>query len=339
MYFASDNTGPALPEVMQALESANRRYVLGYGQDELSHQVVEDIRRIFEAPDAAAFLVPTGTAANALACLAKPYETIFCAPLAHIQEDEGGAPEFYSGAKLTLVGKDDKINPADLESELRICLDRGFQGVKPGAVSISQVTEFGQVYSLAEIRALTAVARAHELPVHMDGARFANALMSLEASPADMTWKAGIDAVSFGGTKNGCLGVEAVILFGPSKAAEFEARRKRGGHLFSKHRYLAAQMRGYLNDDTWLAAATKANENCAYLAAGLTALDGVTFDYPPQANVIFCKLPNDMHQKLQAAHASYYTYDEADGRITARLVCDWSLPRSDIDRFLDICAA
>lgn len=338
MFFASDNTGPALPEVMQAISDANQGYVLGYGNDDLSKDVTAQIREIFEAPNAAVYLVPTGTAANALAlsCLAQPYQTIFCAPMAHIQEDECGAPEFFSGAKLSLVGTDDKIAPRDLEIEIQRCLERGFQGVKPGAVSLSQVTEFGQIYTLDEIKVLTTVAGAHGLPVHMDGARFANAMVALGCSAAEMSWRAGIDAVSFGGTKNGCLGVEAVILFDPEKAVEFEARRKRGGHLLSKHRYLTAQMQGYLTGDLWLTAARQANDNAAYLASCLKDL-GVAFDYPPEANVIFCQLPKPMHQNLQSAGAAYYTYEETAETITARLVCDWSIPRSAINQFLSIC--
>lgn len=338
MFFASDNTGPALPEVMQAISDANQGYVLGYGNDDLTKDVTAKIREIFEAPSAAVYLVPTGTAANALAlsCLVQPYQTIFCAPMAHIQEDECGAPEFFSGAKLSLVGTDDKIVPGDLEIEIERCLERGFQGVKPGAVSLSQVTEFGQVYTLDEIKALTTVAKAQGLPVHMDGARFANAMVALGCSAAEMSWRAGIDAVSFGGTKNGCLGVEAVILFDPEKAVEFEARRKRGGHLLSKHRYLTAQMQGYLTGGVWLKTAQQANENAAYLAAQLKDL-GVKLDYPPEANVIFCQLPKPMHQSLQSAGAAYYTYEETAETITARLVCDWSIPRSAIDQFLSIC--
>lgn len=339
MHFSSDNTGPALPQVMAAVNEANEGYVLGYGNDDLTRAVTAQIQEIFESPDAAVYLVPTGTAANALAlaCLAQPYETIFCAPMAHIQEDECGAPEFYSGAKLTLVGDEDKITPDALGQEIRRCLDRGFQGVKPGALSLSQVTEFGQVYSLEELRALTDVTRAHGLPTHLDGARFANAMVALGCSPAEMSWKAGIDAVSFGGTKNGCMGVEAVILFDPGKAAEFEARRKRGGHLFSKHRYLAAQMQGYLRDDAWTIAARQANQNSALLAEGLRDIEGVSFDYAPQANVIFCKLPLAMHERLKAARARYYDNGVEDGKVSVRLVCDWSIPTDRITQFLDIC--
>lgn len=338
MFFASDNAGPALPEVMQAITDANQGYMLGYGNDTLSQDVAATLRSVFEAPEAAVYLVPTGTAANALAlaCLAQPYETIFCAPMAHIQEDECGAPEFYSGAKLSLVGQDDKIAPDALEQEIQRCLERGFQGVKPGAVSLSQVTEFGQVYGLDHIQALTGIAHAHDLPVHLDGARFANALVSLGCTPAEMSWKSGIDAVSFGGTKNGCMGVEAVILFDPAKAVEFEARRKRGGHLFSKHRYLAAQMGAYLANGLWLDTARQANNNASYLASQLEAL-GVSLDYPTDANVIYCQLPKDMHARLQGAGAAYYTYGESANTITARLVCDWSIKRTDMDRFIEVC--
>ncbi len=338
MFFASDNAGPVLPEVMNALQEANQGYALGYGNDDLTQAVTAHIREIFEAPDACVYLVPTGTAANALAlaCIAQPYQTIFCAPMAHIHEDECAAPEFYSGAKLTPVGADDKITPADLKAEIERVFERGFQGVRPGAVSISQVTEFGQVYSLDEIKALSDVARAHDLPLHLDGARFANALSALGTTAAEMTWKAGVDAVSFGGTKNGCMGVEAVVLFDPSKADEFEARRKRGGHLFSKHRYLAAQMQRYLANDLWLGTAAKANGAAQRLIDGLRAIEGVVFDYTPQANVLFCALPLAVHARLQEAGAVYYALHASDTHQHVRLVCDWATSDAAVDQFLGL---
>lgn len=338
MYFASDNAGIAHPEVMAAVNDANQGYALGYGLDNLTQDTVAQIRAIFEAPEALVYLVPTGTAANALAlaCLAQPYETIFCAPMAHIQEDECGAPEFYSGAKLSLVGNTDKIQPDDFTTEIERGLARGFQGVKPGALSLSQVTEFGQIYSVDEIKALSDIAHAHQLGVHLDGARFANAMVALDVSPAEMSWKAGVDAVSFGATKNGCFGVEAVILFDPAKAVEFEARRKRGGHLMSKHRYLAAQMQGYLANDLWTRSAARSNATCARLVKELRAIDEVEFDSEPQANVIFCNISADAHQRLVDAGAMYSVIGEADQRVSIRLVCDWALKDAHIDQFLKI---
>src|SRR6056300_1637713 len=277
MFFASDNTGPIPSQVLEALADANKGYQSGYGADSINQAVQAKIRDIFEAPDAAVYLVATGTAANslALATLAHPWDTVFCSPVAHIHEDECNAPEFYmGGAKLTLVGDGDKITPDQLRTAIEAEQTRGVHGPQRGPVSITQVTEQGRVYSLDEISALCDVARSYKLPVHMDGARFTNALVSLGCTAAEMTWKAGVDVVSFGGTKNGLMGVEAVIFFDPSKAWEFELRRKRGAHLFSKHRFLSAQMQAYLADDLWLKSAKQANINCQRLASGLRKVEG-----------------------------------------------------------------
>lgn len=342
MYFASDNSGPVHPEVMQALADVNQGYMMPYGADAPMREVEAELRRIFEAPEAAVYLVATGTAANslALATLTKPYETIFCSPVAHIQEDECNAPEFYTGgAKLTLVPGGDKMTAGSLRAAIAGEGVRGVHGPQRGTVSITQVTERGGVYTLDELAALTAVAKEFDVPVHLDGARFANALVKLNASPAEMTWRLGVDAVSFGGTKNGCMGVEAVLLFDPSKAWEFELRRKRAAHLFSKHRYLSAQMQAYLANDLWLTSARAANDNCARLAEGLEKA-GAEFMHPPQANIIFARFPRAVHQRLHEAGALYYVWDgslegdDPDEMLDARLVCDWSIPHETIDRFL-----
>ena len=242
MFFASDNAGPVPQQILDAMSAANAGYQSAYGADTIMDQVRAQIRDIFEAPEAAVYLVATGTAANslALATLTQPFQTVFCTPVAHIHEDECNAPEFYSGgAKLTLVGQSAKFDLAELRRAIETEESRGVHGPQRGPISLTQVTEKGTVYSLDEIRAICDLAHSFDLPVHMDGARFANALVSLGCSAADMTWKAGIDAVSFGGTKNGLMGVEAVIFFDPKHAWEFELRRKRGAHLFSKHRYLS----------------------------------------------------------------------------------------------------
>ena len=274
MFFASDNSGPVHPQIMAALAAGNDGYAMPYGADPIMDGVRNRIREIFEAPDAAVYLVATGTAANALALatMSHPWQTVFCSPIAHIQEDECNAPEFYmGGAKLTLVSGGDKMTPEALRASIQGEETRGVHGPQRGPVSITQVTERGGVYSLAELKALCDVAKAFNLPVHLDGARFANAQVALGCSAADMTWKVGVDAVSFGATKNGAMGVEAVVFFDPEKAWEFELRRKRGAHLFSKHRYLSAQMQGYLADDLWLDSAAKANASAAKLAIGLKA--------------------------------------------------------------------
>ena len=343
MHFASDNSGPASPEILAALGAANSGYAMGYGADDEMAQVTARIRDIFEAPEAAVYLVATGTAANvlALSTLTQPWQTIFCTGPAHINMDECNAPEFYAGGtKLTLVTQEDKMTPATLRAAIEGEETRGVHGPQRGPVSITQVTEFGTVYSQEELRALCDVAKSYGLPVHLDGARFANALVSLGCTPAEMTWKAGVDAVSFGGTKNGCMGVEAVIFFDPSKAQEFEYRRKRGAHLFSKHRYLSAQMLAYLTDDLWLRNARTANTKAARLAEGLRAA-GADFSHAPQANMIFAALPRATHQKLFDAGAVYHLWDgdldgPADETVTARFVCDWSIGDDQIEGFLNL---
>jgi len=262
--------------------------------------------------------------------------------MAHINEDECNAPEFFTGgAKLTLIpAPEAKLTPDALTRAVAAEETRGVHGPQRGPVSLTQATEKGTVYTLDELRAVTAVARTHGLPVHMDGARFANALVRLGCSPAEMTWKAGVDAVSFGGTKNGLMGVEAVILFDPALAWEFELRRKRGAHLFSKHRYLSAQMLAYLTDNLWLTMARAANAACDRLVAGLRAVPGVTLEWEPGANLVFYRAPRAMHRRLMQAGAYYYVWDgdpmqgDPDERLLARLVCDWSVSPAAVDRFL-----
>ncbi|MFK7745369.1 MAG: low specificity L-threonine aldolase [Roseobacter sp.] len=342
MFLASDNAGAAHPQVMDEVIAANTGFVSSYGADPIMDEVRAQIRDIFEAPEAAVFLVATGTAANALAlgCYCQPWQTVFCSPVAHIHEDECNAPEFYSGgAKLTLVPGTDKMTPEALRGAIAFEEARGVHGPQRGPVSITQVTERGSVYTLDELRALTAVAKDFNLPVHLDGARFANAMVVLGCTAAEMTWKAGVDVVSFGGTKNGCMGVEAVVMFDPDKAWEFELRRKRGAHLFSKHRYLSAQMRGYLKDDLWLTSARTANARATRLIEGLKT-KGAAFLYEPHANMIFASFPRHVHQKLHDAGAMYYIWegslegDDSDEMLPARLVCDWSITEDQIDQFI-----
>lgn len=345
MNFASDNAGPVHPEVMAALVQANDGHARAYGADALMDEVRARLRDILGAPDAAIHLVATGTAANALllATMAKPWDTVFCAPMAHIQEDECNAPEFYmGGAKLTLVTEQDaKITPEGLHRAISAEGTRGVHGPQRGPVSVTQATEKGTVYSLPELRAITGIARDFGLRVHMDGARFANALVSLGCGAAEMTHDAGIDAVSFGGTKNGLMGVEAAVIFDPALAWEFELRRKRGAHLFSKHRYLSAQMLAYLTDDLWLRSARTANAKLQALVAGLRRA-GAKIIWEPQANLVFARLPRAVHQRLIAAGAVYYIWDgdpetgDPDALLMARFVCDWSISDDDIARFLQV---
>lgn len=348
MFFASDNAGPAHPKAIQALVDANNGYAMGYGADTEMDDVRAMLRDIFEAPDAMVHLAATGTAANVLllGTMTNPWDTVFCTAMAHINCDECNAPEFYTGAKLTLVGDvDAKMTPDALEKAILGEGNRGVHGPQRGPVSITQVTERGTVYTLDEMHALTDVAKAYGLQTHLDGARFANAMVALGCSAADMTWKAGIDAVSFGGTKNGLMGAEACIMFDPAKTQEFELRRKRGAHLFSKHRYLSTQMKAYLTDDLWLDLAKRANASAVRLVEGLTPLNAVHMPFGADANMIFFEAPRSLHQQLQGGGAVYYIEDgdaatgDPDGILTGRLVCDWSMDADGVDQFLALAKA
>jgi threonine aldolase len=335
MRFASDNTSGAAPEIMAAIVKANEGYEHSYGADAAMARVTEQVREIFEAPQAVVHLVATGTAANALAIAAHcpPWAAVFCHRHAHIAEDECNAPEFYSGAKLVLVpGDHGKITPETLSAALSATGESGVHGVQRGMLSLTNVTEAGTVYTPAEIASLTAQARAKGLPCHLDGARFANALVATGATPAQMTWKAGIDVLSFGGTKNGCLGVEGVVLFNPEKAWELELRRKRGGHLFSKHRFLSAQMEAYLSDGLWLRLAARANAMGQRLVQGLRDRQAQVPEAP--ANMLFPDWAAGHHDRLEAAGAVYYRFPAPEGRERARLVASWSTTEADVDRFL-----
>lgn len=347
MNFASDNAGPMHPEVRAAIIAADEGYQMPYGADTLMDDVRAKARKAFGAPDAAVYLVATGTAANALALAtyANPWDSIFCHKVAHVEEDECGAPEFYAGgAKLTLVGGEEaKMDPDALHKAIEATGDKGVHGVQRGPVTITQATELGTVYTLDELRGLTAVADQFGLPSHLDGARFANACASLGCSAANMSHEAGVDVVSFGGTKNGCAGVEAVILFDPEKAWEFELRRKRGAHLFSKHRYLSAQMNAYLTDDLWLRLGAQANAAATRLISGLRALPHADVQNNPTANMLFATLPRGAHKRAMDAGAKYYLFPfdtdldgPEDDPVLCRMVCDWSKSEEEIDRLLGL---
>lgn len=345
MQFASDNTAPVPEEIMAALIRANAGHAPSYGADTDMARVRDALREMFEAPGAAVYLVATGTAANALALAVccPPWAAIYCHRTAHIAVDECGAPEFYTGgARLALIdGPDGKIAADALAAAVAATGHGNPHQIQRGMVSLTSITESGTIYTLDDLHAVSAIARANGLPVHMDGARFANALVTLGCTPAEMTWKAGVDVLSFGATKNGCLGVEAVIFFDPAHAWEFELRRKRAGHLVSKHRYLSAQMAAYLDDGLWLRLARAANDAAARLAAGIAALPQAGLLHPVAGNMIFARFPQPVHDRLRAAGAVYYDWPDhlmpADAQGTgpaARLVCNWSTGADEVDAFL-----
>ncbi len=348
MWFTSDNAGPAAPAILDAVARANDGYAMPYGNDPIYARVTAQIREIFEAPEAVVHLAATGTAANslALACLCPPWATVYCHQSAHIEVDECGAPEFYTGgAKLTLIpGADAKMRPEALEAALAAAAHAGVHNVQPGAVSITQATELGAIYTPEEVARLTAIARTKGLPVHMDGTRFSNAAARLGCTPAQLSWKAGVDVLCLGATKCGAMGAEAVILFGEAaerRGWEFELRRKRGGHLFSKMRYVAAQMSAWLEDGLWLELAGKANAAADRLAEGLRASNVAELPNPVEANMLFPQLPRAVHDRLQAEGARYYFWPNdpapegpADEMIGCRLVTNWATTNEDVKAFL-----
>ncbi|MGR3344624.1 MAG: threonine aldolase family protein [Paracoccaceae bacterium] len=347
MHFVSDNCAPVHPRVMDALMRANQGYATSYGDDAIMDRVRARLREVFEAPEAAIYLVGTGGAANALALATyvQPWQAIYCHCRAHMETDECGGLAFYSGgATLVLIdGSQGKLAPEALASAISASPQCDVHAVQRGAVSITNASEAGTVYSCAEVAAISAIAKRDKLPLHMDGARFANALVSLGCTPAELTWKSGVDVLSFGGTKNGLMGVEAVVMFDPAHAWEFELRRKRGGHLFSKHRYLSAQMEAYLGDDLWLNTARTANAMAARLSAGLAAISGASLVYPTQANMVFVRISRARHRRAKQDGATYFLMptntapEGADDEVlAARLVCSWSTTKEDVDEFLNL---
>jgi threonine aldolase len=310
MNFASDNVTGVAPAIMAAIAAANRGAVASYGADELTRRLEQRFAEIFEH-DVAVFPVATGSAANALAVatLTPPWGAVYCHHDAHIAVDEANAPEFYSGgAKLqTLDGSHGKLDPAILDALLPGNLG-DVHHAQPSAISISQASEAGTVYRPDEIAALAGIAHRHGLGVHMDGARLANALDSLGASPADVTWRAGIDVLSFGATKNGALAAEAIVFFDRSKARDLPFRRKRGGHLISKMRFVSAQLEAYLADELWLHNAAHANAAAARLAVGLAGLPGIALRHPVEANELFVEMPESVITGLLDRGFNFYRW-------------------------------
>ena len=346
MNFASDNGAGVAPEILAAIAASSRVTAPAYGADEYTGRAQARLSEVFETK-VAAFLVATGTAANALALasLVNPWEAVFCHEEAHIHDDECGAPEFFAGgAKLVgIPGLAGKITP-EAFAETLARYPRGLvKSSQPGALSLSQVTEAGTLYRVEEVANLALIAHQSGIAVHMDGARFANALVSLQCTPAEMSWKAGIDVLSFGATKNGALACEAVIFFDPLKAASLPFQRKRSGHTLSKGRFLGAQMAAYLENGHWLYLAVRANDQARRLARGLTKVPGVRMPWPCEANEVFAILPGAIDAALKAGGALYYPWKFRDGshdcpppakdEVFVRLVTSYATLPSDVDRF------
>jgi threonine aldolase len=335
--FASDNTAGICPEAWAALAAANRGCVPSYGNDEWTRRACDLIREVFEKPDAEVYFVFNGTAANslALASLCQSYHSVICHDYAHVETDECGAPEFFSnGTKLLVAsGPDGKLTPDAVERLILKRTDIHFP--KPRVLSLTQSTEWGTVYSREETCALTAVAKRHGLAVHMDGARFANAAAALHERaglrPADFTWRAGVDVLCFGGTKNGMATSEAVVFFNPQLAAEFDYRCKQAGQLASKMRFHGAQWVGLLQDGAWLRHGAHANRMTQKLVAALRQMPPVKILVAPDVNAVFAEMPPAVAEGLKKRGWYFYSFIGAHGY---RLMCSWDTRDEDIAGFV-----
>jgi threonine aldolase len=348
MIFTSDNAFGVAPEILQALTRINSGAVASYGADEITSGLTQRFSELFER-DIAIFPVATGTAANslALATFTPPYGAILCHDSAHVNVDECGAPEMFSGgAKLIGIGGENgKIGPDLLLAKLKTFRREDVHQVQPACLTITQSNEAGGVYTLDELSRLSEIARQFGLIVHMDGARFANALVALGCSPAEMTWKIGVDVLSFGATKNGAMAAEAVIFFDPAQAGDVAFRRKRAGHLFSKMRFLSVQLEAYLENDLWLRNAAHANAMAKRLVNGLVGVNGIELASPTEANEVFVRLPLEMFKRLMKSAATFYPWpnpEDAAGAHklqTIRLVTSFATTSDEVDQFLSLVRA
>ncbi|WP_024955452.1 low specificity L-threonine aldolase [Sulfurospirillum arcachonense] len=329
--FASDNYSGICPEVLEAMIQANSGTAPGYGDDIYTAKASEKIREIFEC-DCEVFFVFNGTAANALslASMCQSYHSVICHELAHIETDECGAPEFASnGSKLLLAdGGNGKLNPTSIEELATKRVDIHYP--KPKVISLTQSNEVGVVYSIQEIKAIKKIANKHNLKIHMDGARIANALVTLGCTPAEMTWKAGIDVLSFGGTKNGMAFGEAVVIFDKNLAEDFEYRVKQAGQLASKMRFISSQWLGLLENDVWLKNAKYANDMALYFASQLEDVKGVSLVFPVHANEVFLKLKSEVEVELKKRGWMSYAFI---GRAN-RFVFSWNSSKERIDELV-----
>lgn len=347
MYFSSDNWAGAHPRIAESLNRHAAGIAAAYGTSDLDRRIEQKFNDIFER-EVAVFFVGTGTAANSLSLAAvnKPGGVAFCHREAHMFVDECGAPEMFThGSRLVPVdGAGGKLDPDHLKQEIgRFPLDF-IHGGRPMAVSVTQATEIGAVYSSDELQAISAICRDHDLPLHMDGARFANALAHLGKSPAELTWKSGVDIMSFGATKNGCWCAEALVVFDAAKAADLVYIHKRSAHLFSKARFISAQFEAYFEDNLWLRTAEHANALAGRLQAGIIASSNVRLAWPAQANEVFAILDSGHADALRQKGAQFHDWVPPHGmgvclaadEVLVRFVTSFALTSDDVDTFLDL---
>lgn len=332
LQFASDNVAGMCPEALAALATANSGFAASYGNDAATRTVCDRLRQLFDC-DAEIFFVFNGTAANSLAlsALCQSYQAVICADTAHVETDECGAPEFFSnGSKLLAAPhRQGKLTSAGVLENITRRSDVHYP--RPKAVSLTQATELGTLYRVGEISGIARIARDHGLAVHMDGARFANAVAALELSPAELTWRAGVDVLCFGGTKMGLPVGEAIVFLDRRRGADFEYRCKQAGQLASKMRFLSAPWLAMLEDDTWLRRAGHANAMAQRLAARLAAISGVELLLPSEANAVFVNLPPTATTALQARGWSFYRFIGGG----SRFMCSWATDDAAVDHLAD----
>jgi threonine aldolase len=329
-HFASDNTSGLCPEAWEALQRANEGYCPSYGDDPYTREAADALRELFET-DCDIYFVFNGTAANslALAALCQSYHSVIVHEAAHVETDECGAPEFFSnGTKILLAHDDGKIRPETIERLVTRRTDIHYP--KPRVLSLSEPSELGLLYQPDELRVLTAEARRHGLKVHMDGARFANAVASLGVAPKELTWQAGIDVLCFGGTKLGMGFAEAVVFFDRKLSSEFSWRCKQAGQLASKMRFLAAPWASMLRSGGWLKYAAQANACARQLGAGAANIPGVTLTRAVEANAVFVEMPPEVSDRLRASGWRFYNFIGG----AARFMCSWKTTSEDVEALL-----
>ncbi len=329
--FASDNYSGICPEAWAYMARANEQDASAYGEDAWTQQAADRLRETFES-DCDVFFVFNGTAANSLslAAMCQSFHSVICHELAHVETDECGGPEYASNGSKLLVGSgaNGKLTPASIEQLVTRRSDIHYP--KPRVITLTQATEVGTLYSIDELKAIRAVADRYKLHIHMDGARFANAVAAMGCTPADITWKAGVDVLCFSGTKNGLAVGEAILFFNRALAEDFEWRCKQAGQLASKMRFISAPWCGLLENDTWLANAAHANACAARLAAGIESLEGVSLSFPRQANAVFVDLSEALQKNLRARGWHFYTFIGG----AARFVCSWSSTAAQVDALI-----
>lgn len=332
-HFASDNYSGICPEAFAAMMKANQQHEVGYGNDRWTEKASNLIREVFET-DCEVFFVFNGTSANSLslASMCQSYHSVLCHELAHVESAECGAPEFFAnGSKVLLLeGAHAKVDVKSIERAVNKRTDIHYP--KPRVLSLTQPTELGTVYSVAQLKALTGVARHFNLRVQVDGARFANAVAALGVTPKEITWKAGVDVLCFGGTKNGIAVGEAVVFFNRELAKEFDYRCKQGGQLASKMRYLSAPWVGMLQDGAWLRHAGHSNAMARRLGKAVRKMNSVKIVHPVQTNAVFARIPDKMVKGMYKRGWKFYTHVGSEGE--ARLMCSWDTTPEDVDEFV-----